>query len=132
VPPTVGPIVLSVPADAGSLQVLRAVAASVASRMDLSFDAVDEVRMAVDEAASLLLGAVAGPTTLELRIDRDGPTLHATLVADGVAEPWPAGESDRSWSWRVVQGLCDQAAFERSDDGRPAIRLRISPSPVAS
>jgi serine/threonine-protein kinase RsbW len=44
-----------VPATPEFVQVLRNVAASVAARVDLPIDQIEEIRLAVAEAASLLL-----------------------------------------------------------------------------
>jgi serine/threonine-protein kinase RsbW len=44
-----------VPATPGSVQILRNVVAGVAARLDMPIDQIEEVRLAVTEAASLLL-----------------------------------------------------------------------------
>lgn len=55
VPPPPGEVLLRLPADAAYLSVLRTTAAALAARLDLSVDDVEDVRIAVDEAASMLL-----------------------------------------------------------------------------
>lgn len=52
---------LRLPADPAFLSVLRTTTAALAVRLDVTVDAVEDVRMAVDEAASLVLGAAATP-----------------------------------------------------------------------
>ena len=66
-------IVISGPAAPETLRVLRSVAASVGSRLDLAFDRIDELRMTVDEAATLVLRAGAADT-LTLELDTSDPT----------------------------------------------------------
>jgi anti-sigma regulatory factor (Ser/Thr protein kinase) len=46
-------VLVRVPAKPELVRVLRAVASSVATRSEMSFEAVEEVRIAVDEAATL-------------------------------------------------------------------------------
>lgn len=55
-----GVVHLSVPAATANLRVLRLVAASVAADLDFGIDEVEDVRVAVDELAALLLEADPG------------------------------------------------------------------------
>ncbi|MEP6475901.1 MAG: anti-sigma regulatory factor [Actinomycetota bacterium] len=120
---SLGSVVVTVPAQAASVHVLRAVVASVAARLELSIDAVEEMRIAIDEAAALLL-QLDGATVLRAQISADASTVATLLSTDGaVVSEWPPPGAERSWPWRVITGLCDEAAFERSVDG-PAILMR--------
>lgn len=120
---SLGPVVVTVPAQAASVHVLRAVVASVAARLELSIDAVEEMRIAIDEAAALLLQLDAA-TVLRAHISADASTVTTLLSTDGaVVSEWPPPGAEGSWPWRVITGLCDEAAFERSADG-PAILMR--------
>lgn len=97
--------------------------ASVAARLDLPFDAVDEIRTAVNEAATLLLGTSQPSTELVTEIEIGDDGFVATLSIDAEVDAWPLAKLEGSWSWRVVQGFCDQAAFLRQG-GRPGVTLR--------
>jgi serine/threonine-protein kinase RsbW len=102
-------IVVSGPASPETLGVLRNVAASVGARADLPFDRLDELRIAVDEAATLLLGA--GAAGLSLDIDpSSAAALRVRLRSDGPVEGWP-GDRSASWGWRVVSELTDGASM---------------------
>jgi hypothetical protein len=114
-------ITLTAPAEPGSLQVLRAIAGSIASRLDLSIEVVEEIRIAVDEAGTLLLKL--GGDELCLEVDAHGPDFAAVLSVDADTEAWPDAVVEDSWPWRVIAGLCDEARFERSM-GHPGIMLR--------
>ena len=104
------PIVVSGPALPETLRVLRGVAASVGSGADLPFDRVEELRIAVDEAATLLLAAgAAGSISLEMDAP-DGGELHLRLRSDGEVTGWP-GDRERSWGWRVLSELAGEAAL---------------------
>ena len=50
---------LQVPADPAYLAVVRSATAGVAARIDLTLDEIEDLRIAVDEACSLLLGGTA-------------------------------------------------------------------------
>src|SRR5687768_17968107 len=68
---------LSVPADPGSISVVRALVASVASKLDLPYDAVDDLRIAAAEAAALLLSGAEG-ARLCVDLDPDEAGLRLT------------------------------------------------------
>lgn len=113
---------VEVPATPGSVQVLRNVVAGVAARLDMPIDQIEEVRLAVTEAASLLLDE-AEATVLRMTIGRDAEALDVTLSSDGEADPWPSERALASWPWLVVKGLTDEIRAERPDGGGPSIRF---------
>jgi serine/threonine-protein kinase RsbW len=75
-----------VPATPEFVQVLRNIAAGVAARLDMPIDQIEEVRLAVTEAASLLLDEVEA-ASLRMSIGRDAEALEVRLSADGRADP---------------------------------------------
>jgi serine/threonine-protein kinase RsbW len=109
-----------VPATPGFVQVLRNVAAGVAARLDMPIDQIEEVRLAVTEAASLLLDEVEA-TSLRMTIGRDADALDITLSSDGRADQWPSDRALASWPWLVVKGLTDEIRAERRDGEDPSI-----------
>lgn len=115
-------MVVSVPARADFVHVLRSVTASVAARLDLPYDAIDDLRLAVDEACAQLLpvGAEGSALTLRMTPTEEGLELVAEIEARGV--DWPPPEAEESLAWRLMSALADEARFERGDDG-PAIHL---------
>jgi serine/threonine-protein kinase RsbW len=121
-----GPIRVEVPARADLVHILRAVAASVGARLTMPLDDVEEVRIAVDEAATVLLPTMDGTgSRFELLLTS---TDDAIVVALTVRPPDPETRLDeirRGWAWKVITGLCDEAAIERSPEGT-TIRFRRS------
>lgn len=113
---------VDVPATPGFVQVLRNIAVGVAARLDIPIDQIEEVRLAVTEAASLLLDEVDA-TSLRMTIGRDETTLDVRLSADGHADPWPSERALASWPWLVVKGLTDEIQAERHDGEGPSIRF---------
>jgi hypothetical protein len=88
----------------------------------MSFDVVEEVRIAVDEASTMLLEVADAGAVLELAIEPQEHGLVATLTAAADVDGWPDEAVKTSWPWRVMTGLCDEVALEPSP-GAPAIRF---------
>lgn len=111
---------VDVPATPEFVQVLRNVAAGVAARLDMPIDQIEDVRLAVAEAASLLLQETQA-TTLRMTIGRDGDALDVTLTSDGSVDPWPTDRVLASWPWIVVSGLTDGIRADRAEGAGPSI-----------
>jgi serine/threonine-protein kinase RsbW len=116
-----GTVTVSVPARKVFVHVLRSVAASVASRMPMSIDDVDDLRLAVDEAAArLLLLAGVGRLSLSLRHAVEG--LDVVLTAPGATGTWPEPDLAGTLTWKILTALTESVRFERTVDG-PEIRM---------
>ena len=94
-----GSVELTIPGDARFLRVARMVASSVATLSDFDVDAVDDLRIAVDELCGVLVER-GGGSVLELRFD----------VADGAV---------------VVRGTCALGAEQVPDPDREALWTQI-------
>jgi serine/threonine-protein kinase RsbW len=115
-PATEGPIPseradaeLRLPADGAYVAVLRTTAAGLAARLDFTLDDIEDLRMAVSEAAATLWEApAADPAATELttRFWLGDRTL--TLA---VATPCstPARVDPDSFSWQVLTAIADDA-----------------------
>lgn len=117
--PGTSEVVLRLPADPAYLSVLRTTAAALGARLDLTLEEVEDVRVAVDEAAALVLGRPP--------VRRDG-TLGATFeVGPGrlaVLVHGPAGSlpGRGEVAWAVLEALADEVAVVDVLDGS-AVRL---------
>lgn len=107
-------IVVCGPASPGTVRVFRAVAASVASRLGMTIEQIDEFKVVVDEAATMLLRA-GTPARLELRMDPGGRSVRSVIASDATVDGWP-GDRSRGWSWRVIEQLTTAASC------RPGVR----------
>jgi len=119
-------VTVSVPARPDFIHVLRSVVGAVAARADFTFDAIDDLRLAVDEASAQLLSFSAPATNLTLRItltDEGGMDVVASTDADVTSGSWPPDGAERSLTWQVLSALADEAQFERDGSG-PALRIR--------
>lgn len=115
-------ITVSVPARPDFVHVLRSVVASVAGRASFSYDAMEDLRLAVDEACAHLL-AVPGPAVvLSLRITSSDGAIEVVVWTDADPAEWPRPDVERTLTWQVLTALADEARFERTGDG-PALRL---------
>lgn len=115
---TRAPIVVSGPASPQTVRVFRAVAASVAAHAGLAIDAIDECKILVDEAATMVLRSGI-PRTLSLTLEATNARVHAIVESDGDPTDWP-GERTHGWPWRVIGGLSSSARCEVGESG-PAV-----------
>lgn len=114
---------VTVPARADFVRLLRGVAATVGARMDLTYDRLDDLRIAVDEAAAQLLETEASSLTMRVQAADDG--VSVVVCADaGESVAWPPEAVEESLAWRVLSGIADEVRFERTDDG-PTVRIRM-------
>ncbi len=114
---------VSVPPRAEFLALLRTVTGGVASRMRLPLDAIDDLRLAVDEAVALLLSKDRTATRVEMRLEPDDVELRATVGTDSPVEPWPPHGFETTLAWQVISGLTDDASIARSERGTPTITI---------
>lgn len=119
---------LVVPARSDLLSLLRAVVADLAARQGFSYDAIDDLRIAVSEAATFLLAAGSRASRLELRISPSDGTLDVDLATDGPAEAWPPPGADRSLAWQVLSALTDEAVLV-VDGATPGLHLMKRSAP---
>lgn len=103
-------ISLSIPGDPGHLAVMRATVASVAARTHLTLDQVDDVRLAVEEAAFLLLRG--NPPAIELSVDPTIQPLEITIRAEATT---PIEVDRDSFSWTILRAMTED--LDVSDDG---------------
>jgi serine/threonine-protein kinase RsbW len=113
-------VVITVPARAEFLHVVRTVVGSVAARHDLTIDAIEDLRIAVDEACAQLLVARGSAVTVTLVAASGG--LEATCSTDADVAVWPPEGVEHSLASQVLQGLADSVAWERSAAG-PSVRV---------
>jgi serine/threonine-protein kinase RsbW len=109
---------LSIPADSAYIAVPRSVVGNLAARNDFTLDAIDDLRIAVDEACALLLPEAAdGVLECVFEVDPPQLTVHASAVVPGGWMP----DTD-SFGWTVLTALVESAAAE-TVDGRLTITV---------
>jgi serine/threonine-protein kinase RsbW len=120
--PNLEQITVAVPADGSRVHVLRAVTAAVASRMRMSFDAIEDLRLAVDEASAWLLGANPGASSLLLRLLPMEDRLEAVVAVDVGGGTWPPPQVEQGLPWLILTALVDTLVLG-SDPSEPSISL---------
>jgi serine/threonine-protein kinase RsbW len=120
-----GKVTVSVPALPDYVHVLRSVVAAVAARSDFSYDAIEDLRLAVDEASAQLLAFGRGATSIRVEIDGAGDAAGLEVIVSSDAQDvagWPPEGAERTLTWQVLTALADSARFE-VHEGAPALRL---------
>lgn len=115
-------VTISVPAQTGFIHVLRAVVASLAARLDFSYDDIEDLRLAVDEACAHLLSARAPARQIALDITLSPGHLEILLHTDAEPAEWPPPNAEHTLTWQVLSTLADTASLHR-EGTRPAIRF---------
>lgn len=116
-------IKVSLPAQAQYLHILRSVVASAAASLDFTIDAIDDLRLVVDEACGQVLNLSAGATALNLRIGFLDHKLELTVSSDGSMADKAESVQD-SMGWTILSALSDNLELE--DGGAPSVRLTKS------
>jgi serine/threonine-protein kinase RsbW len=122
-----GEIRVTVPARPDFLHVVRSVTASVAARLDLGYDDIEDLRIAVDEACAQLLSDGGSASQLTLSITPSADRVEVVVCTDGDVREWPPPGVEESLIWQVLKGLTESPSFERFE-GNPAMRLVKMPA----
>lgn len=125
----VSDVTVSVPARPDFVRLLRAVVSSVGARLDMTYDRIDDLRIAVDEACAQLLATPA--STITMRVTPGDTRVGVLVCADAEVDAgtWPPPDVEDSLAWRILAGLADDVRFEMSDDG-PAVRVDVEARPA--
>lgn len=110
------------------VHVLRAVASSVAARLDFPYDDIDDLRIAIDEACAQLLSIHSPSTMFTMRLSGASVGVEASVTLDAaVAGDWPPAAIEDTLAWKVLSGLSDDVGFELRPEG-PTIRILKVPA----
>ena len=102
-------VTLRVPAAAAYVSLIRTAAATLASRLDIPVDRIDDLRLAVDEACSLLLvhGQKEGQLEFQFQLFQpDSLRIHAQALSNGS----PLRTS--GFAWTVLSALVSDVEIE--------------------
>ncbi len=125
------PVTLTVPASSAYVVLMRTAAAALAARADFPLDRLDDLRLAVDEAAALLIADAApgSPLTCTMR-GYAGPggsrglLVHLSTISTSGRTP------DRSgFAWAVLTALVDEVDARVDVSGSLEITLRTGTMP---
>lgn len=115
---------LRLPADGAYASVLRTLTAGLAARLDFTMDDIEDLRIAVSEAAAMVLEEADPNSTLDCRFRLSPGTLALTITAPAQS---PAAPDYESFGWQVLATLAAEAAID-SAPGSYAVRLTVRSS----
>lgn len=111
-------ITLCVPAKGEYAKTVRMTAAALVSRMGMTYDAVDDVRMAAEEAFVYAVDTL--PDGAEVRFDFDVTEDQVVIdVALGSEEPSSDEEAERraAYATFILESVCDSYEFATDETG---------------
>jgi serine/threonine-protein kinase RsbW len=112
-------VIVTVPASAGHLAILRTTVGGFAARDQFTLDQVDDLRMAVEEAAVQLLRQMRGER-IEMTIQTTDNGVEVRLSGE-VPGAAPVID-DSSFSWTILRALADDLRIDQNE-GRATIVL---------
>lgn len=115
---------LRLPADGAYASVLRTLTAGLAARLDFTMDDIEDLRIAVSEAAAMVLDEAAEGTMLDCRFRLTPGELGISISAVAKA---PAAPDYESFGWQVLATLAAEAAIDATADSY-AVRLTVRTS----
>ncbi|CRK58451.1 Serine-protein kinase RsbW [Alloactinosynnema sp. L-07] len=121
-----------VSADAEQVPLVRSFAADIAMRLDFDLDAIEDVRMAVDEACSLLVRTAAEGSSLFCSFQPESDSLRVLAQVESAA---PVPPSADLMSWQILTTLAESVSehVETADGGhRVSIELVARPGEAAA
>lgn len=115
---------LTVPARGEYAKAVRMTASALASRMGMSFDDVEDVRMAVDEAFVHAVDGIgeSGDVTFTFALSDDTLGI-AVCVGTGERELDPDAESRASLAGFILDSVCDHHEFVSEESGARWLRI---------
>jgi serine/threonine-protein kinase RsbW len=112
---------LVVPAHPAFLEACRGLVATMAARTDAGVDVIEDLRIAVDEAAAMLLPHADGRSPLDLGVSIDDSAVRIELAVgiDGAR----VRRDDGDYGWMVLDAVADDVRVVVGDDSRCTITV---------
>ena len=121
------PVELALPAQRSMMLVLRLTTAGVIARAGLTVDRMDDVKLAVEEACSCLIGQASSPRRLALTyVCRDGALFIGIRGVDFTETSGGLDETELDVGRGILEALADGVTFEVRDGRIAFIELRAA------
>jgi serine/threonine-protein kinase RsbW len=111
---------LVVPASPDYIPVVRLVVTGAAAILDVPYDTVEDIRLAITESCNRLLSLAVPAGDLRLTLDPGPEGLRVAVSIDADVDEWPPPEDGESLAWTILSVLADDAR-EELIDGAPSI-----------
>ncbi|MCW2753130.1 MAG: rsbW [Marmoricola sp.] len=116
------------PAESAYVAVLRMATAGIAARLDFTLDDVEDLRMAVSEACSMVLAEAREGADLTARFYLGDERIEVHVSADAND---PTGPDLDSFAWQVLMTTATDVSSEVAPD-RVTIRLVVASSTTSA
>jgi serine/threonine-protein kinase RsbW len=112
---------LEIPASGAYLAVARAAATGLAAQLRFTYDEIDDLRIAVDEACTQLMARRGSADTIRVvyHMEDDGLWVEVSVATSDRAGPL---ERD-TFAWQILSAMTDEIV-EKAEAGRLALRFR--------
>ena len=119
------PVELTVAADPGMMLVIRLTTAGVVTRAGLTIDAMDNLKIAAEEACNFLIGQKNPPERILVKYEcRDGALYTTVSGLDKASEPGEADEAELEVARCILEALADGVHFDVCNGWVRGIELR--------
>lgn len=117
-------ITLKVPAKSEYAKTVRMTAAALVSRMDMTYDDVDDVRMAAEEAFVFAADTMGEEDDVAFlfEVGDNEITIKVTLGSEADASDEEV-ERRTSYATFILQSVCDSFELASDAEGTPSLRL---------
>lgn len=107
-------VTVTLPAHPGLVRVLRSVANRSGDLAGLGYDRVEDLGLAVDESANILLET--NPGSIEATLSHADAHVEFTMSTPASTGPWPPANWDSSISGIVLGSVADSLHFDSMND----------------
>lgn len=116
-------VTLQIPASSAYVALIRAAVSAMCARLDFTVDRIDDVKLAVDEAAALLLGDAPPDVNLSVTFTPDPPDGIMVRMSSRTVHGRSL-ERD-SFTWTVLTALVDDVVATVGPDRTMTITLAV-------
>ena len=113
---------LEIPASGAYLAVVRAAATGLAAQLQFTYEEIDDLRIAVDEACTQLLARRGSATTLNVAYRLEDAELRVDVSIEASDSSRPPLARD-TFAWQILSAMTDEVR-EQSEAGRLWLSFR--------
>jgi serine/threonine-protein kinase RsbW len=114
-------VTIRIPASPAYVQVVRLIAAGLASRLQFTIDDIEDLKIAVDEVCAYLTGTQGREGDLDIRFTVTDDRIE--IAGTGILAPGQKARTDLTeFSRMILDTVVDSATLD-SANGRPAFNL---------